>query len=458
MISSLADSTHVKAQAGACIQRRLRRRQGRWDSNPIASGNYSLYKWIANSTEGTYLEKVYLYANPSVDSFSDSTIMVWTHDDLSKPYIQGYEIDYAVWDALTGTWSIPAPVTDDTMPQGDAVVKFDSNGNAVVVWTQVNNPVLNETVDPFSLLKDVELAYAVWNRQTKTWSTPKQVTNNRVFDYAPKFLSDESGKLMLVWMVDEDGNVSTYNDESICSSIWNGSAWSAPARVTNPRFITSPVSGAYYQGKAILVWSQDMDSNATTLSDIEVFQSEFNGTVWSLPAKLTNNAFEDANPSAAFWNNRPVFTWIERVENESDALMFIDPYGGNVSKVVLERANIFSPMLIVNAQDELLVLWSNGTLPYSSSLYSNGTNETDIYSGIYDFGAGAVDVNFDGQINILDVALVAKAFNATPGNATWNPDADLDGNKIVNIIDISRVAREFRKTFSDNIYCRRIAG
>ena len=56
------------------------------------------------------------------------------------------------------------------------------------------------------------------------------------------------------------------------------------------------------------------------------------------------------------------------------------------------------------------------------------------------------DLNGDGVVNIIDIYKVAKAFGSKPGDPNWNPIADLDENGIVNIIDIYKVARDFGKT------------
>jgi hypothetical protein len=56
------------------------------------------------------------------------------------------------------------------------------------------------------------------------------------------------------------------------------------------------------------------------------------------------------------------------------------------------------------------------------------------------------DVNGDGKVNIVDISIVAKAFNSKLGDERWEPNADLDSNSVINIIDISKVAKEFGKT------------
>jgi hypothetical protein len=56
------------------------------------------------------------------------------------------------------------------------------------------------------------------------------------------------------------------------------------------------------------------------------------------------------------------------------------------------------------------------------------------------------DLNKDGIINILDIAIVAKAFGTKPGDLNWNPVADLNKDNVINIIDVATVARDYGKT------------
>jgi len=57
----------------------------------------------------------------------------------------------------------------------------------------------------------------------------------------------------------------------------------------------------------------------------------------------------------------------------------------------------------------------------------------------------SADLNGDGVVNILDLAIVAIAWGSYPGHPRWNERCDLDGNEIINIIDITLVAREYGK-------------
>jgi len=52
----------------------------------------------------------------------------------------------------------------------------------------------------------------------------------------------------------------------------------------------------------------------------------------------------------------------------------------------------------------------------------------------------SADLNGDGVVNILDISLIAIAWGSYPGHPRWDPKCDLDGNNVINIIDITLVA------------------
>jgi hypothetical protein len=56
------------------------------------------------------------------------------------------------------------------------------------------------------------------------------------------------------------------------------------------------------------------------------------------------------------------------------------------------------------------------------------------------------DVNGDNRVNILDLGLLADAFNATPSSSKWNANADLNCDDRVNITDLGLLADNFNKT------------
>jgi hypothetical protein len=56
-------------------------------------------------------------------------------------------------------------------------------------------------------------------------------------------------------------------------------------------------------------------------------------------------------------------------------------------------------------------------------------------------------INHDRRVDIIDVAIVARAFGSKLGDSWWNADADIQEDGTINIVDISIVAKSFGKTF-----------
>jgi len=72
--------------------------------------------------------------------------------------------------------------------------------------------------------------------------------------------------------------------------------------------------------------------------------------------------------------------------------------------------------------------------------------EEDIADNIFIDGEISIvfiDVNGDGKVDIMDIAIVAKAFGSDPTLPNWDPRADLNGDRKVDIMDIAMVAIHF---------------
>jgi hypothetical protein len=57
--------------------------------------------------------------------------------------------------------------------------------------------------------------------------------------------------------------------------------------------------------------------------------------------------------------------------------------------------------------------------------------------------APSTDLNGDGKVDMIDIAIAAKAFGSTPGKPNWNAIADVNGDGKIDMIDIAMVARDF---------------
>lgn len=82
----------------------------------------------------------------------------------------------------------------------------------------------------------------------------------------------------------------------------------------------------------------------------------------------------------------------------------------------------------------------NGTYKWDYLGYVKEDNIKYINKGKTGFKES--DVNFDDVIDMKDLSLVAELFNVKKGNSRWNNNCDLNGDGIIDIYDIVRVANK----------------
>jgi hypothetical protein len=94
------------------------------------------------------------------------------------------------------------------------------------------------------------------------------------------------------------------------------------------------------------------------------------------------------------------------------------------------------------------VIWNTTTAPYGRYVISANIPPVPYqFITINNFLTGPKialvprgDVDLDGSVDIVDVALVAIAFGSVPGSPTWNPAADLNYDGRIDIVDVAIVA------------------
>jgi len=312
--------------------------------------------------ENPLVENVFPYASPSIAiNSNDNITMVWCHDDINKPQLKGYEIYYSTWHG--GLWSIPSPVTDNYLLDSMPRVKFDKNGNAVAVWTLLNNSSVSANTPISSVLGDIELEYSVLDKNTGLWCAPKALTHNSVFEEYLTLSTDVNDDVAATWVVDKDDNLTTDSDRDIYYSIWNGSDWTEPKAIAeNVRTNTGPAL-AYSQANGVCVWDVDKDNNSTTTEDRELSYSVWNGNQWSNPELLTNDNNEDTKPKLQFdKSNNIVLAWIK--QNETNDRIYTSKFDNSWSspKLVAKSTTINEMDLSFDTHNNAIVVWQGASL------------------------------------------------------------------------------------------------
>ena len=74
-------------------------------------------------------------------------------------------------------------------------------------------------------------------------------------------------------------------------------------------------------------------------------------------------------------------------------------------------------------------------------------DEIDVSDNTYVFGTIAVsvlgDLDCNGEVNIIDLVIAAMAFPCGPRDERWNPNADVNDDRRINILDITQIARRW---------------
>jgi len=77
--------------------------------------------------------------------------------------------------------------------------------------------------------------------------------------------------------------------------------------------------------------------------------------------------------------------------------------------------------------------------------YVIDANNTDRYPLMKPYVPLLGDINYDRKVDMMDLAVAAKAFGSYPDHPRWNPKADVNKDGIVNIRDIAIIAKNFGK-------------
>ncbi len=81
-------------------------------------------------------------------------------------------------------------------------------------------------------------------------------------------------------------------------------------------------------------------------------------------------------------------------------------------------------------------------------LYARDTAGNELESATVHFTIHPGDINGDTRVDVLDYQLLAWAFMAKSGDATWNEAADLNCDRVINIFDQQILAWHFGTTYS----------
>lgn len=206
----------------------------------------------------------------------------------------------------------PAPLNNtagtDTEPDLSAAVATDGQGNWVAVWRS------NEPDIAGGIGTDSDILVASSTDNGATWSAPAPLNNNAGGDSGtdrdPEIATDGQGNWVAIWRSNEPdigGGIGSDNDILVARSADNGTTWTDPAPLNNnadgdAETDRDPQLATDGQGNWLAVWDSeapDIANGIGTDFDILVARSTDNGATWTDPAPLNNNAGTDTGADGA---------------------------------------------------------------------------------------------------------------------------------------------------------------
>jgi hypothetical protein len=337
-----------------------------------------------------------------------------------------------------GAWSNEAALTSDLLPiRNKEPSAFQTrDGTIWVAWSQALNT-----------LQTVHIVYKTFN--SATWSAPVQVTFSSSPDNTPTGIQDSNGTIWIVWSRNIPYSCTAGGcaqaDLFYITSTNNGANWSSETALTNDTACVDPNCfddvqprmAQLMDGRAYVFWRTNRDpGNYWNIYYVASSQLPFHRVavtkISAAPSMLRVGRLLTVNVTVA---NTGAFTETFQLNVQATNKTAMTAGTGTIT-------------LAPSTSTTSTVIWNTTTAPYGRYVISANIPPVPYqFITINNFLTGPKialvprgDVDLDGSVDIVDVALVAIAFGSVPGSPTWNPAADLNYDGRIDIVDVAIVA------------------
>ncbi|MEM7012211.1 MAG: CARDB domain-containing protein, partial [Verrucomicrobiota bacterium] len=269
----------------------------------------------------------------------DERMLLYVADSGSTANsIQFTDINFLYYNGAS--WTAPSPISTDARAEFAPQVAFDSNGNAIAVWERFKDANFEDT-DLDLAAAQFELVWSRWDSGTETWSPPIALTDNDVLDRAPLLAGPMTdGSVALTWTTNSANDLmgSLASPNEVKGTLFDplSQSWSAPASVGTGIVRQSSQSLAARGDVAVYAWTQDMDGDAATMTDSELYVSKLDSGVWQSQRQTNDNVSDEcarlainSNGSTQLvWKSNKELTSIERLFGTTPLMEALQPPGG----------------------------------------------------------------------------------------------------------------------------------
>jgi hypothetical protein len=325
--------------------------------NPLVTD----YNWSFTTAEGNWgtaelIETNTGYAtSPQVAVNSNGhAIAVWSQRNDPNNNVSIYA------NRFNGTdWGTAELIeTGDAGNAGAPQIAVDSNGNAIAVWVQYDGANNN--------------IYA--NRFNGTgWGTAELIeTGDAGNAFDPQVALDSSGNAIAVWQ-QNDGAIN-----NIYANRFNGTDWGTAELIEtgDAGNAGTPQIAVDSNGNAIAVWVQYDGAN------INIYANRFNGTGWGTAELIetgdAGNAFDPQVALDSSGNAIAVWQQNDGAINNIYANRFNGTDWGTAELIETNTGYAGTPQIAVDSNGHAIAVWSQRNDPNNNvSIYANRFNGTD---------------------------------------------------------------------------------
>ncbi|MDD1772269.1 MAG: carboxypeptidase-like regulatory domain-containing protein [Methanomassiliicoccales archaeon] len=327
----------------------------------------------------------YYVGYPVVAISNDHAVAVWIEANVTDPLDITRDIRASI--SIDGSWSAATSISSglDLLTE-QPMVAIDSDGDALVVWDQINPDTQNISI--------FALSYS-----DGAWTTPIVVSVPSINAIYPRLAMSSYGDAIIVWQ-QMNSNLSCY---SLYARSYSDGEWGTIQLASSSTAPYSAVDARVQMnenGDAILVWDQVQP----VTYDFAVYANTFENGDWGTPTLIASDSTDSFAPSVAMDDNgNAVVTWFYgSTSNIYDYSVYSKTYsdGDWEDKQLIGSGAAFSTYLLSNHN---LVMDENGDAIAVWAEYNSTTESSNITACMYHDGvwgtvqrlsSGTTDANY----------------------------------------------------------------
>ena len=444
---------------------------------------YNATNWSAQNTLSSTPKSQNV--NPSATTYKNGTLYV----AFASNRTGNFNIFVKKYNTGIG-WGPDYQVTVNTLDQiGNSVVAAN-DGSLWLFYDRQINPTT------------ASIYYRVLHNGLPPTEVQFTNTTTGIQDQQPSAYQLLDGSIVTVWTrTDSSGNSNLYYRK------YTNGVWGTPVQITTSNGDSNPKIMQDQNTTLWMAYTHEIPQGGSNFQNAVYYTYSINlGTSWVPASNLTNDAcgticpssenaaiaqfkdgriylfFSSNRDTAMYWNLYYASTNLVPFHNVAvTALTYGPTYHIRLGRIVTINVTVAdlgtfpeSFFLFVTATNtsftpattniavqylslgagqsmKIQIAW-NGS-PVNPGEYVLGAHippvNNDIVTGDNSISSGTLrlfsqgEVNWDGAVNIVDLAIIASVYNTSMGQPGYLPDADLNGDGTINIVDLATCAYYF---------------